>query len=195
MNVLAQLVCSRVRAEIFRILFGLRGGEVHLRDLQRQTGFTIGTVRQDIEKLNILGIVSRRRNGNRLYYSANKNHPLYPDIHQLVLKTIGLADVLGDVLAVDGIRCAFVFGSVAGDTAGADSDIDLMVIGSISLRKLSSLLSGLSDRLGREINPHVITAEDFSRRLRENDHFVTSVMDSEKIFVVGSPNELKTMGN
>lgn len=103
--------------------------------------------------------------------------------------------MLGDVLAVDGIRCAFVFGSVAGDTAGADSDIDLMVIGSISLRKLSSLLSGLSDRLGREINPHVITAEDFSRRLRENDHFVTSVMDSEKIFVVGSPNELKTMGN
>jgi DNA-binding MarR family transcriptional regulator len=60
MNVLAQLLCSRVRAEVFRVLFGLKGGELHLREIQRQTHLAVGTVRQDIEKLVKMGLVSRR---------------------------------------------------------------------------------------------------------------------------------------
>ncbi len=55
MNSLAQLICSRVRSEIFRVLFGVKAGELHLREIQRQTGFAIGTVRQDIGKLIKLG--------------------------------------------------------------------------------------------------------------------------------------------
>ena len=95
MNLLAQLVCSRVRAEIFRILFGLRSGEIHLREIQRQTGFALGTVQQDIEKLVKMAVVTRRKDGNRVYYAANSKHPLTADIRHLVLKTTGLADVLG----------------------------------------------------------------------------------------------------
>ena len=66
MNLLAQLICSRVRAEVFRVLFGLKSGELHLREIHRQTGFAIGTVRQDIEKLVKMGLVSRRKDGNRV---------------------------------------------------------------------------------------------------------------------------------
>jgi uncharacterized protein len=194
MNLLAKLVCSRVRAEIFRLLFGLRGGEMHLRELQRQSGLSIGTVRQDVEKLAKLGIVTARRDGNRLYYAANEKHPLGPDIRQLVLKTVGLADALRAALNADGIRCAFVFGSVANGTAGAESDIDLMLIGSIGLRKLSGLLSGLGERLGREINAHALTPVEFARRRRGKDHFVSSIMGADKIFVVGTSDELEAMG-
>jgi len=106
-----------------------------------------------------------------------------------------MVDVLRSALVADGVQCAFVFGSVASGTSGAESDVDLMVIGSVGLRKLSVLLSGLGEKLGREINPHVYSTEEFSHRLREKDHFVTSVMDSVKIYVIGSPNELKSMGN
>ena len=91
-NLLAQLVCSRVRAEVFRLLFGISKSPLHLREIQRQAGLSIGTIRPDVEKLAQLGILTRRKDGNRVYFAANEAHPLYPDIRGLVLKTTGLAD-------------------------------------------------------------------------------------------------------
>jgi predicted nucleotidyltransferase len=193
MNLLAQLVCSRVRAEIFRILFGLQSGEIHLREIQRQTGFALGTVRQDIEKLVKLAVVTRRKDGNRVYYAANSEHPLTTNIRHLVLRTAGLADVLGPALANGKIRCAFVFGSLAAGIADAKSDIDLMVIGESGLRKVSTLLAGIGNQLGREINPVVLEPAEFKRRIRAKDHFISSVMKTAKIFVIGSENDLKAM--
>lgn len=193
MNTLAQLLCSRVRAEILRVLFGLRAGELHLREIQRQTGFAIGTVRQDLEKLAKLGLVNRWKDGNRVYYGANEQHPLHTEIRELVLKTVGMADVLRESLKAEFIRCAFVFGSVASGTARTESDIDLMVIGEIGLRKVSALLSGVGNRLGREINPYAMRPAEFSKRVREKEHFVTSVLASPRIFVVGSEHDLEAM--
>jgi len=193
MNDLSQLFCSRVRAEIFRVLFGLRGGEVHLREIQRQTGLAVGTVRQDLEKLTKLGLVSRRKDGNRVYYTAHERHPLTPDIRKLVLKTVGLVDALAAALATANIRCAFVFGSIAAGTSGGQSDIDLMIIGDVGLRKISELLSGVESRLGREINPMVLLPAEFAKRVREKDHFVTSVLKAEKLFVTGSEDDLDAM--
>ena len=72
MNLLGQVFCSRTRAAIIEVLFGLRGGEVHLRELQRRTGFAVGTVRQDVEKLVRSSLVTRRKDGNRVYYSATQ---------------------------------------------------------------------------------------------------------------------------
>lgn len=194
MNTLAQLICSRVRSEIFRVLFGPVACELHLREIQRQTGFAIGTVRQDMGKLIKLGVVTRRQDGNRVYYSANKDHPLYDEIHRLVLKTVGLADVLATALNTDGIRCAFVFGSMASGLSGAESDIDIMVVGDIGLRKIAELLSGMGNRLGREVNPHVMSPAEFARRIREQDHFITSVLASSRIFAIGSEHDIEAMG-
>jgi DNA-binding transcriptional ArsR family regulator len=193
MNLLAQLVCSRARAEILRVLFGLRGGEVHLREIQRRTGFALGTVRPDVEKLVKVGLVTRRKDGNRVYYAANEAHPLVDDIRRLVLKTVGLTDLLAESLTDDRIRCALVFGSVAAGTAGAESDVDLLVVGDIGLRKLAELLAGVGDRLGREINPHVLSPAEFAKRVQAKEHFVSSVMRSAKIFVKGSQHELGAM--
>jgi len=193
MNLLAQLICSRVRAEIFRVLFGLRAGELHLREIQRQTGFAIGTVRQDLGKLVKLGIVARRRDGNRVYFAANQRHPLHSEIHRLVLKTLGLGDVLAAALKGEGIGCAFVFGSVAAGRPNSESDVDLMVIGNIGLRKVCALLSGVGDQVGREINPVVLSLAEFGKRMRQRDHFLTAVLASPKIFLVGSEHDLEAM--
>jgi predicted nucleotidyltransferase len=193
MTVLPQLFCSRVRAALFRILFGLREGETHLRAIQRQTDLSLGTVRQDVEKLVALGLVCRRVDGNRVCYAANQSHPLFDELHRIVLKTDGLADVLAAALRDDAVRCAFVFGSVAAGTAGAGSDIDLFVVGSLGLRKTVSLLSGVAEQLGRELNPHVLTAAEFVDRIRRKEHFVSTVMSAPKLFVKGSADELSAM--
>lgn len=195
MNQLSELLSSRGRAEIFRLLFGPANGELHVRELERQTGLSDATVRQELKKLSRLGVVKMRRDGNRAYYRANDAHPLYPDIRNLVLKTSGLTDVLREVLdGVGDVELAFVFGSIAGNTASAHSDIDLMVIGTIGLRQLSKRLSGLEAKLGREVNPHVLTPEEFARRAGEGDHFITAVLKGPQLFVVGGEDELRRLG-
>ena len=194
MSVLSELLSSRVRAGIFRVLFGLHEIEVHVRELARRAGFSEATVRQELRKLKRLDVVIERRDGNRAYCRANRAHPLYAEIHSLVLKTSGLADVLRDALNVSGVDVAFVFGSIAEGREKAHSDVDLMVIGSIGLRKLTSLLSGVSDELGREINPHIMTRTEYRKRRMKRDHFVTSVLDGERLFIVGGENEFETVG-
>lgn len=194
MNTLAELLSSRVRAEIFRLLFGPVSRELHVRELQRQSGLNDATVRQELKKLTRLGVVEARQNGNRTYYRANAQHPLYEDIRNLVLKTSGLVDVLREALGNSGIRLAFVFGSLASATEKAHSDVDLMVIGTISLRQLGKRLSGISEKIGREVNPHVLTPEEFTQRVKAQDHFITSVLATSRLFVIGGEDELGTMG-
>jgi DNA-binding transcriptional ArsR family regulator len=194
MNLLAELLSSQGRAEIFRLLFGPGSCELHLRELERQTGLSDATLRQELKKLTRLGLIEARQDGNRTYYHARTEHPLYPDIRNLVLKTSGLADMLREALGEAGIRVAFVFGSIASGREKAESDVDLMVIGAITLRQLSRRLSGIAVKLGREVNPHVLTPEEFARRVRERDHFITSVLETPRLFVTGSEDELERLG-
>jgi DNA-binding transcriptional ArsR family regulator len=194
MNTLAEFLSSRSRAEILRLLFGADGRELHVRELERQSGLADATVRQELKKLTRLGVIVARQDGNRTYYRANVESPLYPDIRNLVRKTSGLTDVLREALGEAEIQIAFVFGSVASGAEKATSDVDLMVIGAISLRQLSKRLSGLATKLGREINPHALTPAEFARRIKGREHFITSVLETPRLFVIGSEDELSRLG-
>jgi len=194
MTDLVDIVSSRVKAEILRLLFGLRQPELHLRELVRQSGLSLGTVQQELRRLTRLGLVTARRDGNRVYYRANPQHPVHGELRSLVLKTNGLAGVLQHALQDDRVVLAFVFGSIARGETRAESDVDLMIIGTARLRRLTQLLSGVAERVGREINPHILTPEEFKERKRKADHFVTSVLASPKLFVKGTERELEAMG-
>jgi predicted nucleotidyltransferase len=83
---------------------------------------------------------------------------------------------------------------LANGTDKAQSDVDLLVIGTVGLRGLSRLLSSVSGKVGREVNPHVFTVEEFARRKKARDHFISTVLRGSKLFVVGSEHELEAMG-
>jgi len=195
MNVLAEILSSKIRAEIFRLLFGTIAEELHMREIERRSGYAIGTIQTELKKLLRLDLVKNRKDGNRLYYRANKEHPLYFDIRSLVLKTIGLVDILKNALRQDSdISIAFVFGSIALHEETAGSDVDLMVIGKLGLRKLTGMLSGMSEQIGREINPYVLSVNEFVKRKTNREHFITQVLEAPKIFIIGNKNELESMG-
>jgi predicted nucleotidyltransferase len=111
-----------------------------------------------------------------------------------VLKTTGLTTVLEKALGKKDICTAFVFGSVASGEEEGHSDVDLMVIGEAGLRELSRRLAGVAEMLGREVNPHALNPTEFHKRREAGDHFITSVMTSPKIFVVGSEDDLTRLG-
>jgi len=153
------------------------------------TNFSKASVEEELQKLVDLELLVTSKEQHRRYYSANTSHPLYPELRSIVLKTMGLRDVLVDVLSSRQIQFAFVFGSLAAVKERAESDLDLMIIGSVGHRELASPLRGLSERLGREINPHFLTLDEMSRRLVIHDHFLSDVLSKPKLFIIGDENE------
>jgi predicted transcriptional regulator len=119
MAILQKILSSRVRSEIFRLLFGLSDRQLHIREMERRTGLSVATVRQELQKLLQMQLVEAQRSGNRLYYRANTSHPLYTDIRNIVLKTSGMVDILRDALDKEDVKIAFVFGSVVSNQEGA----------------------------------------------------------------------------
>jgi predicted nucleotidyltransferase len=191
MNLLAQILSSQVRAEIFRLLFDGSRASIHLRDLQRKSGLAIGTIQKEISHLKELDLVTSKRDGNRLYFSANSNHPLYKEICGIVEKTSGVSQLIKEALGpLKGIDCAFLFGSFARGEEKSHSDIDLIVIGSVGLRSLSSVFKVVTDQIQREINPHVYSVKSWRDKVKKRDHFVRSVLTDQKVFLIGDENVL-----
>jgi DNA-binding transcriptional ArsR family regulator len=194
MNFLSEILSSSTRAEALRLLFDLSDTELHHREMVRRSGLSESAMRQELGKLVRLDLVRRRQDGNRVYFKANREHPLFPELQGLVLKTVGLPAVLRSRLQVPQVRIAFIFGSLASGQEKAGSDVDLMVIGDVGLRAFTGLLSGISETIGREINPHVMTVREYQKRKKAADHFVTRVLEGPKLFLIGTEHELEAMG-
>ena len=191
---LLKILFPQVRAEVLRLLFVDAARELHLRELTRQSGLTLGTMQDELKKLSKADLVTSRRDGNRRYYRATASHPLFADLQQLVLKTAGLGDVLADALrGIKGVELAFVFGSLADGGGQSERDVNLMVIGDVGLRALAPRLRKAGARLGREINPVTLTAREFAKG-RKHNAFLGDVLAKTKLFVKGSADELKRLG-
>ena len=168
-------IFPKVRAEVIRLLFSDASQEVHLRELVRASGLALRTLQTELSKLEKAELILSKRDGNRLYFRANTNHPIYPELHQLAVKTTGLVEQLRKALeGLSGIEIAFVFGSTADESETADSDIDLLIIGNVGLRSLSPKLRPLSQTLNREINPYVSSSKSFRDKVKSGDAFAAS---------------------
>lgn len=155
--------------------------------------FAKGSVEEELAKLVRLELLLTTTDGNRRYYEANQAHPLYPELRSIVLKTVGLRDVLAEALPADRITYAFVFGSLAAQTATAASDVDLMIIGDASHRALASALRAVGEKLSREINPHFFGIDEFLNRAAAKDHFLSDVLAKPKLFILGDEHEFTDM--
>ena len=193
MNTLSDLF-PKTRAEILRLLFAGGNQEIHLRDLARLAGLSPAALQKELTSLAAKDFVLTRRDGNRLYYRANIAHPLFPDLCGIVLKTSGIAAELGRALAaVEGIDLALIFGSVAAGTATGQSDVDLLVIGTTGLRKITPALRGVADSLGREINPICVTPAEWRGKVQRGDAFAARVSAEPKLWLKGGPDAFAAM--
>ena len=165
---------------------------VHLRELARLTGASPGTLKKELDALTAVGLLESRKVGNQTQFSANTQHPVYPELSGLIRKTTGLHDVLASALQPLGaqVEVAFVFGSVASATETTHSDVDVMVIGSVSFGQAINALYDAQTILGREINPKVMTREEWQAKQREGNTFVTELLKKPMIFVVGAAHDL-----
>ena len=93
------------------------------------------------------------------------------------------------------ITVAFIYGSVARSEQRSSSDVDLMVIGDVSFGDVVSALEAAQKTLGREINPTVYSPAEFRSKIKARHHFLTSVRNNEKVFVIGDEHEFERLGS
>ena len=152
-------------------------------------------VSRELIRLEKAGVLVSTKEGKQKYYQANRESPVYNELHGLIVKTTGVADVLRSALSSSAgrIRLAFIFGSVASGKEDRASDMDVMVVGEISFGDVVSLLSAAEERLGREVNSVVYPVTEFKKKVKEDHHFVKTVLGEEKIFLIGDEGELRRL--
>src|SRR5262245_21839198 len=190
---LADALFTKTQQRVLRVLFGQPDWSFYAAQLIREAGTGTGAAQRELARLEGSGLIVARRIGNQKHYQANAASPLFPELRNIVLKTVGLAEPLREALKplASDIRAAFVFGSVAKATDQAASDIDLMVVSdSLSYGEVFGALDAVSRRLGRQVNPTVYTAAEFSKLAKNENAFITRVLLAPKIWVIGSQNDL-----
>jgi predicted nucleotidyltransferase len=170
----------------------------HLRQIVRLTGGGIGPVHREVGKLSRAGLVLAQRRGRQVFYSAHAGSPCYEELKGLVLKTVGLADVLRQALEPlrDRITIALLYGSFARGQQQRTSDVDVLVIagGSVTYAELAQTLQAAQRQMGREINPMLYRPAEFKRKLLAGHHFLTGVARGPKLFLIGDEHDLERLG-
>jgi predicted nucleotidyltransferase len=189
---LETLLGSKLRAKVLGWLFSHPDERYFVRQLTGLVKEDSTNVSRELARLEKTGILVSTTEGRQKYYQANRESPLFDELHGLMLKTVGIADVLRSALAPaqEKIKTAFIFGSIATGNENRRSDIDVMVIGRVSFEEVVSLLSPAEEKLRREVNPVVYPITEFKKKVKEDHHFVKAVLEDPKIFLIGGEGEL-----
>jgi predicted nucleotidyltransferase len=193
---LETLLGSRLRAKVLGWLFSHPDERYFVRQLTALVKEDSTNVSRELARLEKTGILVSTTEGRQKYYQVNRQSPIFDELHGLILKTVGVADIIKKALEprIADIKLAFIFGSVAKRTEDRFSDIDLLVVGDITFGEVVDLISSAEGVLSRELNPVVYTVAEFNKRLSENHYFIRDILSEDKIFVVGDENELKSLG-
>jgi predicted nucleotidyltransferase len=189
---LSSALFSKVQQRVLALIFSHPERSFYTSEIMRKVRSGVGAVQRELWKLERSGLVSVERIGNQKHYRANQAAPIFEDLRALVEKTVGLAEPIKKSLEpyADGIKSAFVYGSVAKGTDTAHSDIDLMVIGDdLNYSDLYTAAQNVERKLRRKINPLFLSPNDWQRKISDKGSVFSKMRHSPKIFIIGSEKE------
>lgn len=184
----ADALFPKVRQRVLAVLFGAPDRSFYTNEVIGLAQSGAGAVQRELADLAGAGLLTVRKLGNQKHFQANAASPVFAELRGLVLKTVGLADVLRVALVplAPQIAQAFVFGSIAKQQDVAQSDVDLLVVSdTLGYGDVFAALEGATQTLGRTINPALYTAADFRARLLGDNAFINRVMQQPKIWLIG----------
>jgi predicted nucleotidyltransferase len=193
---LGDLLFGQTRGRILALLYGHSGQTFYLRQIAREVGVSVGSVQRELETLSRIGLIDRTDSGHQVYFQANRAHPVFAELNALVQKTVGVFQLLNSALAplAKRISLAFVYGSMARQDEKAGSDVDLMIVGDVTLDEVVAQLASTERAIGRSINPTLYSVKEFKAKLKSGNHFLRSVLRGEIVPLIGDLNELGKMG-
>jgi len=190
----ADALFTKVQQRVLGLLFGNPERSFYGNEIIALAKSGTGAVQRELSRLQSAGLVTVQQIGRQKHYQANRSAPVFEELRGLLLKTVGLADVIRIALQPlqSRIFAAFVYGSVARGSDTAASDIDLMVVSDdLTYADIFAALEPATERLGRAINPSVYSREELARRIKEKNAFVCRVLAQDKIRVIGSEDDIE----
>jgi predicted nucleotidyltransferase len=187
-----ELLFGDYRRRILTLLLLSPEDPIHVREIARRAGIPTGPLHRELKALASAGLLTVDPMGNQRRYAADRSHPIYPELVNIFKKTVGLADVLREAMEplAPRIVAAWVFGSVASGTEGSRSDVDVLVVGTVSFASVVRVFERTHSRVGREVNPVVLTPSELRSKRAAGDPFVHRVIGGPKILLFGDPDDL-----
>ena len=190
---LGDLLFGRTRSRLLATLYSRPDTHFFVRQLARQTHGSAGTVQRELLTLTSAGLITRNSRENQVLYQANSKHPIFAELHSLLAKTTGVFSILSEALSplAQEVEFAFVYGSFARGEEKAESDIDLMVIGEVTLDSLLHSLAPVEKTLSRPVNPTVFARQEVRTRIHTGNHFLKALQSAQLVFLIGSENDFR----
>jgi len=185
--VLTPFVRSDAVGSILAEMFLHPDQEMTLAEITRRTGLAQAVTHKEVSRLVVGGVCTDRRDGNNRLIRVNTKHPLYAPMAQIVAAAYGPVPVLRDLLcSISTVEEAFIYGSWAarrsGEAGPPPRDIDVMVVGDLSVDDLITVQETAGDRLGLEVNIHRTTPATW--RARDQDPFLAQVASRPTLTLV-----------
>ena len=182
-NNLSSVLFSKSRRAVLSLLYGHPDDSFYLRQIVRATGAGLGPIQRELKQLTAVGILCRTVKGNQVYYQANPNSPVFPELKNLISlfdssspsQSSGIPHISVPQAKIDTfckrhhIRKLSLFGSVLRDDFRQDSDIDVLVEfepGHVPGFAIVNMEKALSEILGRKVD--LRTPKDLSKYFRDN---------------------------
>ena len=190
---IAEALFSKVQQRVMALLFGQPERSFYTSEILRHVDSGVGAVARELTRLQRCGLVTVERVGNQKHYRANKQAPVFEDLRGLLEKTVNVTEPLKKSFErhANGIRSAFVFGSVAKGSDTADSDVDVLVIGDdLNYSDLYTAAQEAELTLKRPVHPLFMTPQDWQRHVSDEGSVMNKISQSPKLFFIGSESEL-----
>lgn len=187
---LKQLFSSNLRIKVLSHFYAHPGESFHVRGLASAIEESAGTVGRELSNLERVGVIVSSWVGNQRHFSVEEKSPIHDELRSLFLKTTGAGAIIGsEIEKLGGIELVFIYGSFATGEAHANSDIDLMVVGNISEKKLAPSMARAERNLGRDVNYTLFTRTEVEERIGHEGDFVHEVFQGPKIVLLGRADD------
>lgn len=159
------IVSSKTRIKLLTRFFFNPEIRSYLRELAKEFGVSTNSVREELNQLTGAKLLRSEKNGRRVFYMANQEHPLFPELRSMVGKVMGLDKVIdGIVNRLGDLDKAYLIGDYA---EGKDSGIvDLLLVGDIDQYHLNDLSRKTERYINRKVRSLVLNREEYERMCR-----------------------------
>lgn len=187
---ITRLLGTRSARDVLAVFMLDPAARIHQREIARRASVGLRSAQIALQRLESAGLLTSSRDGNRRYYQANRT-ARFEELRRVLSKEFGLVRILRQALApVAGqVERAFIFGSTASGEDRVDSDVDLLIVGSVKGDTLAPILASVERQIGRDIDLLLYRPKQFRDKLEHERHFVTSVMGAPRIDVIGGPDD------
>lgn len=176
---------SKIAQKVLGYFFINSQAEMYLNEMVRKFDIDRGNLVKKLAEWEKEGLLIKNKKGNLSLYKINRNYPFLREIKRIFEKSFGLESILKENLKkVKGIKTAIIFGSYAKDRLSAESDIDLLLIGSHSAIEAQKAILPLQKQLEREFNIVDLTEKEFAQRKKKGDEFIENIFAEKTIKII-----------